>query len=174
MQKLEPDQAFWLTAPHIYTLVTSLDVHGKPNVMGVSWVTRTPFSPPLMLVSIGHTRYSHTGIAEHQEFVIHYPSREQAQAAWLCGTLSGRDGNKIEKVGLELIDSQVVKVPTIKHVTVAFECKLISQLETGDHTVFVGEVVATSGNPNKAEHLYDTADKGLFALDQNGKAKFCD
>lgn len=47
-----------------------------------------------------------------------------------------------------------MKVPTIDGVTVAFECKVVDNLETGDHTVFVGEVVGMSGNPTKPGHLY--------------------
>ncbi len=165
MQTLTPNQGVALAAPMIYSLVTSLDANGRPNALGVSWVTRTSLDPFLLMVSIDHSRYSHAGIDFHKEFVVHYPSAEQAEAAWFCGTRSGRDMDKIKEAGLSLIDSVAVQVPTIEGATVAHECKVVGQFETGDHTVFVGEVVATRGEPQKAEHLYVTSKYEFFGLE---------
>jgi flavin reductase (DIM6/NTAB) family NADH-FMN oxidoreductase RutF len=165
MQTLTPNQGVALAAPMIYSLVTSLDANGRPNALGVSWVTRTSLDPFLLMVSIDHSRYSHAGIDFHKEFVVNYPSAEQADAALFCGTRSGRDIDKITEAGISLIDSIAVKVPTIEGATVAFECKVVGQFETGDHTVFVGEVVATRGEPQKARHLYVTSKFELFSLE---------
>lgn len=100
----------------------------------------------------------------HKEFVLNYPSEDQADAAWVCGTKSGRDGDKIKLSGLRLVDSKAVKVPTIEGVTVAFECKVVDKFETGDHTVFVGEVVGMTGNPAKPGHLYVSSKHKLFGM----------
>ncbi|MGZ4920475.1 MAG: flavin reductase family protein, partial [Halobacteriota archaeon] len=78
MQTLTPNESGVLAAPMIYSLVTSLDMNGKPNALGVSWVTRTSLDPFLLLISIDHSRYSHAGIDFHKEFVVNYPSAEQA------------------------------------------------------------------------------------------------
>lgn len=45
MQTISQDEAFAPSAPMIYTLITSVDKNGKPNALGVSWVTRTSFNP---------------------------------------------------------------------------------------------------------------------------------
>jgi flavin reductase (DIM6/NTAB) family NADH-FMN oxidoreductase RutF len=164
MEILKESEARALSAPFTYTLVTSLDKIGLPNALGVAWVTRTSAKPFLILISIDPSRYSHEGIQMHKEFVLNYPNEDQTKAAWICGTKSGRDGDKIELSGLKLIDSMAVKVPTIDNATVAFECKVIDQFETGDHTVFVGEVVCMRGNPNKPNHLYVTSKNNLFSM----------
>jgi flavin reductase (DIM6/NTAB) family NADH-FMN oxidoreductase RutF len=164
MKVLKESEAIALSAPFPYTLVTSLDKNGKPNAMGVAWATRTSLEPFLMLISIDHRRYSHEGILMHKEFVLNYPSQDQADAAWICGTKSGRDGDKIKLAGLKLVDSVAVKVPTIEGVTVAFECKVVDHFDTGDHTVFVGQVVGTSGNPDKSKHLYVSSKFKLFSI----------
>ena len=164
MQNLNESEAIALSAPFPYALVTSLDKNGRPNAMGVAWATRTSFEPFLILISIDHRRYSHEGIQMHKEFVLNYPNEEQADAAWICGTKSGRDGDKLKLAGLKLVDSKVVKVPTIDGVTVAFECKVVDKFETGDHTVFVGEVVGMTGNPPKPKHLYVSSKHQLFSL----------
>jgi flavin reductase (DIM6/NTAB) family NADH-FMN oxidoreductase RutF len=164
MQSLNESEAIALSAPFPYALVTSLDKNGRPNAMGVAWATRTSFKPFLILISIDQRRYSHEGIQMHKEFVLNYPSEEQADAAWICGTKSGHDGDKIKLAGLKLVESKAVKVPTIDGVTVAFECKVVDKFETGDHTVFVGEVVSMSGNPAEPKHLYVSSKHKLFSL----------
>ena len=164
MQSLNVSEAIALSGPHAYTLVTSLDKNGRPNALGVAWATRTSFEPFLITISIDHRRYSHEGIQMHKEFVLNYPNEDQADAAWICGTKSGRDGNKIKLAGLTLVDSKVVKIPTIEGATVAFECKVVDQFETGDHTVFVGEVVGVTGNLDKPKHLYVSSKFKLFGM----------
>jgi flavin reductase (DIM6/NTAB) family NADH-FMN oxidoreductase RutF len=171
MQTLTRNEAVALTTPMVYSLVTSLGTDGRPNVLGVSWVTRTSFDPFLMMISIDHSRYSHAGIDLHKEFVVHYPSAEQAHAAWICGTRSGRDTNKIKESGLALIDSVAVNVPTLDGVTVAFECKVVGQFETGDHTVFVAAVLATRGNPQNAGHLYVNSEYEFFSLESTKRPR---
>ena len=164
MENLNESEAIALSAPLPYALVTSLDKNGRPNAMGVAWATRTSFEPFLILISLDHRRYSHEGIQMYREFVLNYPNEEQADAAWVCGTKSGRDGDKLKLAGLKLVDSKAVEVPTIDGVTVAFECKVVDEFETGDHTVFVGEVVGMTGNPAKPEHLYVSSKHKLFGL----------
>jgi flavin reductase (DIM6/NTAB) family NADH-FMN oxidoreductase RutF len=168
LKELSSAEGIKLIAPHIYVLVTCLDSKGKANAIGVSWVSRTSIDPFLFMISIAFTRYSHDAIAQSGEFVISYPSEEQAKGAWLCGVESGRNQDKIKKAGLKLVESKVVKTPTIDDVTVAFECKIINSFVTGDHTVFVGEVVAITGNPEKNKHLYVTTNSGLISLDLHG------
>ena len=89
MQVLSESEALALSEPFPYTLVTSLDKNGQPNAMGVAWATRTSIEPFLIMISIDHRRDSHEGIQMHKEFVLNYPSDDQAEAAWICGTRSG-------------------------------------------------------------------------------------
>ncbi len=156
MKTLTPGEAFARSAPMVYTVVTCLDEMDRPNALGVSWVTRTSWSPFLMLVSIDHSRYSHAGISRNREFVINYPTKEQEKGALMCGMTSGRDIDKTVASGLAFISSQKVGCPTIDGSAVSLECRVIGEMETGDHTVFVGEVVAARGHPEEQNHLYVT------------------
>jgi flavin reductase (DIM6/NTAB) family NADH-FMN oxidoreductase RutF len=136
--------------------------------MGITWVTRTSFDPFLIMISVDKRWYSHEGILNNKEFVLNHPSEDQAEAAWICGTKSGRDGDKIKLAGLKLVDSVAVKAPTIYGVTVAFECKVVDQIVTGDHTMFIGQVVGMSGNPDKSSHLFVAAKHKLFGMSGDG------
>jgi len=169
MDELDPNVGFSLTSPLPYVLVTSVDDEGRPNVLGVSWVTKLSFEPFLMAVSIGHSRYSHDLIKRGGEFVICYPSAEQEKQAMYCGTHSGKCEDKFARSGLVPTPSKKVRPPTVDECTVAFECRLVQSHEVGDHTLFVGEVVAVTGDTERPRHIFVTTGTRPMAMDQKGK-----
>lgn len=164
MKRLSVHEAFARTAPLVYTVVTCLDAGGKPNALGVSWVMRVSFDPFLVAIAIDHSRYSHEGIRKNREFTVNYPAPGQEKGAWACGTASGRSSDKIAASGLPFIPSEKVRPPAIDGAAVTFECRVVGELEAGDHTIFVGEVVAARGSPAGGRHLYATAGMELVAL----------
>jgi flavin reductase (DIM6/NTAB) family NADH-FMN oxidoreductase RutF len=169
MDELDPNVGFSLTSPLPYVLVTSVDGEGRPNVLGVSWVTKLSFEPFLMAVSIGHSRYSHDLIMRGGECVICYPSAEQEKQAMYCGSHSGKREDKFACSGLAAVPSKKVKPPTVDGCTVAFECKLVRSQEVGDHTLFVGEVVAVTGDTDRPRHIFVTTGIRSMAMDQKGR-----
>lgn len=134
---------------YLYPLRTYLIVSGsdKPNVMTADWVVPLSFDPPMLGVAIGHKRYTHKLIREFQEFVVSVPTLELLKDVWIAGTISGAKEDKIRKMSLTLINSKKVRVPSIKECQANIECRLVKEVETGDHTFFVGEIVeATPGD----------------------------
>lgn len=133
----------------LYPLRTYLIVSGvdKPNVMTADWVTPLSFEPKLLGVSVGHKRYTNKLIKELKEFVVAVPTIELLKDVWIAGTVSGANENKLSKLKLTLVNSQKVRVPSIKECQANLECKLVKEVEVGDHTLFVGEIVnATYGD----------------------------
>jgi len=172
MEEIDLNEALELSSPYPYTLVTSLDKDGKPNIIGISWWTFTSLDPQMMAISVGHSRYSHECIEHSKEFVICFPTEEMKRGAWLCGKRSGRDINKFEAAEFEAVPSKVVKPPTIGGSTVAYECRMVDQVSTGDHTLFIGEVMAIRGTPGKEKHLYTVHYKKLLSIDRKGELNF--
>lgn len=128
---------------YLYPLRTYLVVSGveRPNVMTADWVVPLSFSPPLLGVAVGHTRYTHRLIRESGEFVIAVPTLELLKDVWIAGTVSGERENKFGRLSLTPVKSEKVKVPSIKECQANLECKLVKEVEVGDHTLFVGEIV---------------------------------
>jgi flavin reductase (DIM6/NTAB) family NADH-FMN oxidoreductase RutF len=160
--------AVTLASPFPYALVVTVDEHGKPNIMGASWWTFTSARPWMVAVAIGHSRYTHQCLEYCREFVLCFPSEEQAEAAWLCGTKSGRTTDKFDRGGFIALNAKFVKPPIIQGSTVALECKVINQLECGDHTLYNGEVLASYGNPDRSRHLYTIHYRKLLSIDHAG------
>lgn len=172
MGKTDLSVAIELGSPYPYTLVITLDKQGKPNIMGLAWWTFTCLQPPMIAVCIGHAKYTHECLQSCKEFVLCFPSEEQAKAAWLCGTKSGREMDKFAATGLKVASPQVVKPPIIDGATVAYECKVVAEMECGDHTLFNSEVAAIHGDPQKAKHLYSIHYRKLVSIDCQGAIDF--
>jgi len=127
-------------------LVSCVGNAGKPNITTVAWAMPTSNEPPLVAISLSPKRHSYTLIEESQEFVINVPTLEQLQAVYACGSFSGRSFDKFKKTGFTPIPAKKVKAPVIKECIAHLECILDSKVTTGDHTVFVGKVVAAYAN----------------------------
>ena len=172
MKEIDLRTAIELGSPYPYTLVVTLDEKSKPNAMGVSWWTFTSLRPLMIAISVGHPRYTHECLEGCKEFVLCFPSQEQARVAWLCGTKSGRKTDKFQEAGLTTIPSKVVRPPIIEGSTVAYECKVVGQMECGDHTLYNGEVVAIHGDPERTRHLFSIHYTRLVSIDYQGNFDF--
>ena len=172
MQEISWNEAIELSSPYPYTLATALDRNGKPNVIGLAWWTITSWEPKMIVISVGHQRYSHECLEHCGEFVLCLPSEGQKEGAWLCGTKSGRGTDKFQEAGFQQIPAKVVAPPIIEGSTVAYECKVVNTVTTGDHTLFIGQVVAIHGSPKNARHLYSVHYRRLVSIDCAGNCNF--
>ena len=144
--------------PEQIALANSIDEKGKANTLALGWVMCTSHQPPMLVISVGHTRYSHSCIKHCREFVVVFPSVEQAKDVLYVGTYSGRDVDKFAETKLKAIPAAKVKPPLIEDAVACFECKLVGECESGDHTLFVGEVVAAHVGPNQLKRVYSLPD----------------
>ncbi|MBI5056076.1 MAG: flavin reductase family protein [Nitrospirae bacterium] len=171
MKELDRQEAFELASPYPYVLIVTLDKRERPNIMGLSWWMFSSWSPLMVAVSVGHKRYSHECLEHHGEFVLCFPSEGQEKDSWICGSKSGSEMDKFKDTGFKAVPSKSVKPPAIDGATVSFECKVVDQVESGDHTVYIADVVAIHGNPEKVMHLYSIHYTKLISIGCNGKIK---
>jgi flavin reductase (DIM6/NTAB) family NADH-FMN oxidoreductase RutF len=149
--------AYRLLHPMHTVLVTCVGKKGKPNIIPLAWAMPTSHSPPLVAISISPKRYSHTLIEKTEEFVINIPTVKIINETLACGNTSGRDHDKFEETGLTPIPAKKVKTPIIKECLAHLECKLHNQFKTGDHTVFIGEIIEAYANKGVFTDKYDTS-----------------
>lgn len=138
--------AYRLLHPMHTVLVSCIGKAGKPNLITLAWTMPTSISPPLVAVSIGPRRHSHKLIEETKEFVVNIPTIDILKETLFCGRVSGKDRDKFKEAGLTPLPARKVKPPIIKECIAHLECKLHAQFTTGDHTVFVGEIVEAYAN----------------------------
>ena len=77
-----------------------------------------------------------------KEFTVCIPSFLQAKDTLFCGAHSGWKVDKLSKTKFVVLPAKKVITPLIDGSLACFECKLIDKMETSDHTIFLGEIVA--------------------------------
>ena len=128
--------------PEWVMLVTTVDEQGKPNVMPAGWAMVASHVPPMFAISVGHARHTHKLIRGQREFVIAFPGPGLGAAIAYTGSRSGRDVDKFKESGLTPLKARETRAPLLSGCVINLECKLDGELEAGDHTVFLGRVVA--------------------------------
>ncbi len=136
----------YYTFPKVTVLVTVVDKNdpNKTNIITLAWHSPVSIAPPLFGVSIDPRRYSHDLILDAGEFVVNFADFKVLEDVHYCGRHSGRKYDKFQETGLTQQDAQKVKTALIQECYCNLECKLVDHHLYGDHTWFVGEVVAIS------------------------------
>ncbi len=147
--------AYRLLHPMHTVLVSCVDKAGKPNVLPLAWAMPTSRDPAMVAISVAPSRYSHALIEETSEFVINLPTVDIIKETLACGRTSGKNRDKFAETGLTPLPARKVKAPIVKECIAHIECKLHSRFKTGDHTIFVGEIVEAYANKGVFTDTYD-------------------
>jgi len=163
--------AYRLLHPMHTVLVSCVGKNGESNIITLAWAMPTSINPPLVAISIAPKRHSHTLIEETKEFVVNIPTMKKLKETLFCGRRSGRNHAKFKEANLTPLPAKKVKPPIIKECAAHLECKLHSQFTTGDHTVFVGEIVEAYVDQGVFTDRYDLEKaKMIFHLGGNNFA----
>lgn len=126
--------------------LVSMGVDGKVNVMALLWKTIGQlWMIPTITVAVAPSRYTFELLTKGiPEFTLNIPSAKTAGSINVTGSLSGRDINKLDRAGLELIKGVKTKVPTLKGSILSYECKIIHTCQSGkmaSHHLFFGQIL---------------------------------
>lgn len=141
--------------PSKVALAVTQKPDGNFNLITLEWIMRTSISPPMFAISIGHTRYSHDCLQDNRYFNLVFPSIKNKDLLALSGSQSGRDIDKFSAGKVEYIAGRLQKYPVITSAVACFECEVVTQVKSGDHTIFVGEVKYSWLNPDEEFFFYD-------------------
>jgi flavin reductase (DIM6/NTAB) family NADH-FMN oxidoreductase RutF len=110
---------------------------GEQGGLTAAWVTRVSMDPPLVLVSIGHTRRTWDLLQDAAEFTVSLLADNQVGEARLFGLHSRRDRDKWAETPHVLLGGGV---PALARCAARLLCRLEARFTTGDHDCVVGRV----------------------------------
>lgn len=88
--------------------------------MGIEWYKQ------IFIVYVRQSRHTKRLLDKNPEFTVNIPlGKVNKEIIQVCGTQSGRDVNKIEKLNLTLVPGETVSVPGIQELPLTLECKVI-------------------------------------------------
>jgi len=123
--------------------LVSAEYEGKKNIITIGMFALFSGKPTLVGVGIAPSRYSYDLIRQSGEYVVNVVDERFIEAVRVCGDKSGREVDKFELAKLTPEKGVKVNAPLIKESPVNIECKVVKEVETGDHVWFIGEVLAT-------------------------------
>jgi flavin reductase (DIM6/NTAB) family NADH-FMN oxidoreductase RutF len=105
----------------------------------VNWVTQASFAPPLVAVGVKADSQVHAIIKEANAFALNVLGKGQQNLAYTFFKPAQREGSTIS--GEPFRPGQTGS-PILTNAPAFVECQVVATVEKGDHSVFVGEVVA--------------------------------
>jgi flavin reductase (DIM6/NTAB) family NADH-FMN oxidoreductase RutF len=140
----------WASGVTIVTLRAGEATHG----LTVSGFVGLSLNPPLVMISVGEQMRSHNLLEEGQCFAINFLRDDQRAIA---DRFAGRNGEADRFEGVHT-RSAVTGAPIFEDCLAWLDCRLIDQHRSGDHIIYIGEVVASNVNGSDKPLLYWNGD----------------
>ncbi len=137
-------------------LITSDGTYG-PNIMACEWTHQVSYEPALFAIHVSVNDATHANIRESRMFGISIAASDQNVLASVAGGNHGQDIDKIkllEELGFHFFHGVSLPVVLVDGAAFTAECTLLEHHTLGDHTMFVGQVVAATIDHTKEPLLY--------------------
>lgn len=122
--------------------LVSTAYNGEKNIISIGMFAFFSGDPVLVGVGVAPSRHSYDLIQKSREYVVNVVDEGLIEAVKVCGERSGRDSDKFKLAGLTAEQGIKVLAPLIQESPVNIECKVVEEVETGDHVWFIGEIQA--------------------------------
>ena len=121
-------------------LVSCRDNEGRDNALAVAYCCNCSFDPPMVMVGIVPSRFSHHMVKESGCFVVNLAPKSYEETFYDLGKRSGRDEDKLANLWVNTADGLKVNAPILVDCPVNIECTVVGSMMTGSHEMFVGRV----------------------------------
>jgi flavin reductase (DIM6/NTAB) family NADH-FMN oxidoreductase RutF len=123
-----------------YGLYAVTVVHdGEEHGMTANWVTQASFEPPMIAVAVENTSKTIDLIRDAHHFGLNLFHEDQRELAGKLGRSSANAPQKLK--GVKTKPAPVSGAPILADALGWLECRVVTTLPSGDHTLVLGEVV---------------------------------
>ena len=119
--------------------VVTVAVDGEEHGMTANWVTQAAFEPPMVAVAVENSSQTIEMIRDAHHFAVSVLHDGQRELAGKLGRASTQTPEKLK--GIRTKPAPVTGTPVLTDCLGWIECRVISALPAGDHTLVLGEVV---------------------------------
>ena len=140
------------------TVVTTAD-QDRPAGMTVSAFSAVSLDPPLIQICVDRQAFTHEVIARAGQFAVNILAEDQAHLSRL---FASHEQHKFASVSYRRSDTGL---PLLDGVLTALECRVVEAVIAGDHTIYIGEVLATHSGAGAPLLYYQSAYHQLPALE---------
>ncbi|MBQ3806933.1 MAG: flavin reductase family protein [Kiritimatiellae bacterium] len=136
--------------------------NGKVNTMSISWgALGIEWNKPIFTTYVREGRFTRELLDANGEFTVNVPvDGSDLSLIGKCGSVSGRDTDKIAANNLTLVDGEKVSVPAIKEYPLTLECRIVykqlqdkNAISEADKARFYPDLPSTNSGGNRDYHI---------------------
>ena len=142
------------------TIITTTDADGNPKGMTASAFSSVSLNPPLILVSLAQSLYTHQLMQQSGFFAVNILGTNHMEWAKLFAGMMPEIEDRFAHTSYTQGETGA---PILPDVVGWVECKTYATQAAGDHTIFVGEVVAAGSHQVNTPLLYYQRQWGTFS-----------
>jgi flavin reductase (DIM6/NTAB) family NADH-FMN oxidoreductase RutF len=125
------------------TVVTACDAGGHDHGVTISSFCSLSLEPPLVLLCVEQRAEIHVVLLEAGQFSVNVLAAGQES---LARRFAEHGGDRFEGLGYS---RGLTGTPLLTDALAYIECAKVGHYPGGDHTIFVGEVIAASAQPER-------------------------
>lgn len=146
--------------PSGVTVVTTTAPDGAWHGMTASSFSSVSLEPPLVSICLTKTLYSHQLISDSGVFGINVLAKDQIDVG---RRFAGMEKGVVDRFAGESWTTADTGAPLLDSALGWFDCRVVHAYPGGDHTIFVGEVMAGHAARKAAPLLFHSRGWGQFA-----------
>jgi flavin reductase (DIM6/NTAB) family NADH-FMN oxidoreductase RutF len=129
------------TIPYGFYITGVVGGDGEANGFTTCWVSQVSFDPQQLIVAVRKDQHTHDLIEASGVFSLNFLDTEQEELARrFTEPLQHEDGT----VGGSAYTTGETGAPLFEETFAYLECRVAGKMEAGDHTVYLGDVVAAN------------------------------
>jgi flavin reductase (DIM6/NTAB) family NADH-FMN oxidoreductase RutF len=113
----------------------------RDNLAVVDWHMPVSFKPAKYAVGVRTDSSIKKMISKASNFVVNFMGHEHRNVVLLHEHQDGLFTDLFFSMGFAKSDADMVESPRVKEAEAVLECEVEHELETGDHTIFIGRIV---------------------------------
>ena len=142
------------------TVVTTCTPSGELKGMTASSFTSVSMNPYLILVCVAKKLYTHEMLLQSNHFAVNILNHNQADIAQIFAGMRPEITDRFGHVGYTTVQTGS---PILPNVAAWFDCNKYQTIDSGDHTIFIGEVITAYGAVDSSPLIYFNRQWGSFA-----------
>ncbi|CCH32114.1 flavin reductase family protein [Actinosynnema sp. NPDC047251] len=142
------------TMARLVTGVVVITVGGRhAHGMTANAFTSLSLDPPLVLCCVAHSARTHAALTAERRFAVSVLTADQEPVARYFADKS-RPSGEAQFRGVDWEAGAHTGAPVVANAAAWLECALVDAHDAGDHTIFIGEVLATGHGPDDSALLF--------------------
>ena len=132
------------------TIITTVESNVRYGLTATA-VTSVTATPPRLLICINKSGSTHEKIVSAGIFAVNVLSEDQEK---IGEAFSGMFGKDFDRFSLGVWATMATGSPILQNTSSSFDCKLVQTVDQSTHSLFIGEVLATTARQNADPLLY--------------------